>query len=222
MKLITEGHVAQNDWHIFSNYRGAAKTFVFFTASRTHFYIQPEGLWQIMCQGFMMWDVIGPPSWWSKWMCISQWHPHICLAANEHASHGVSHSHWPNSLCNFVHLQMWCLSKHHFQRLHSYRVTAVPTNTTLTEKWHHATRMYFPDKNKFLPPFLLFKPPNDQKTQIAWFNNYVKQLLTGWLIYSYAKEEVMELSVNILNDTLPFRMEDLFSVSIANSLGGKN
>lgn len=32
----------------------------------------------------------------------------------------------------------------------------------------------------------------------------------------------MELSVNILNDTLPFRMEDLFSVSIANSLGGKN
>lgn len=102
-----------------------AKTFVFFSANSTHFYIQPEGLWQIMCQGFMMWDVIGPPSWWSKWMCISQWHPHICLATNEHASHSVSHSYWPNSLYNFVHIQMQCLSKHNFQQLvfHSYRVT---------------------------------------------------------------------------------------------------
>lgn len=72
IELITEGHVPENDWHIFCYYRGMAKTLVFFTASRSHFYIQPEGLWQIMCQGFMMWDVIGPPSWWSKWMCISQ------------------------------------------------------------------------------------------------------------------------------------------------------
>lgn len=47
-------------------------SFFFPTAGRSHFYIQPEGLWQIMCQGFMMWDVIGPSSWWSKWMCISQ------------------------------------------------------------------------------------------------------------------------------------------------------
>lgn len=117
LKKLCEGHVPKNDWHVFSNYRGTAQTFVFFTASRSHFYIQPEGLWQIMCQGFMMWDVIGPPSWWSKWMCISQWHPHICLAANEHASHGVSHSHWPDSLCILVHLWMQCSSKQHLQPL---------------------------------------------------------------------------------------------------------
>ena len=100
------------------------KLFVFFfTASRTHFFIQPEGLWQIMCQGFMMWDVIGPPSWWSKCMCISQWHPHICLAAEEHAGHDVSRSHLPNSRCNFVHLQMQRSSKH-------------PSNFTVIE-WLH-------------------------------------------------------------------------------------
>lgn len=114
-----------------------------FTAGRAHFYIQPEGLWQIMCQGFMMWDVIGPPSWWSKWMCISQWHPHICLAA--YASHGVSHSHYFTvQLCTFTDAVL----VHHFHPLvfHSDRVTAFPLNTMLIEKWHHATRMCFHDK----------------------------------------------------------------------------
>lgn len=103
-KITAEGHVPQNDWRLFHDYRGTAKTFVFFRASRTHFSIQPEGLWQIVCQGFMMWDIIGPTSWWSKWMCISQWHPHICMATEEHARHDVGCSRWPSSLCNFVQL----------------------------------------------------------------------------------------------------------------------
>lgn len=32
----------------------------------------------------------------------------------------------------------------------------------------------------------------------------------------------MELSVNDLNDSLPFRMDDLFAVYIVNSLGGES
>lgn len=90
---------------IFQLQRKLAKTFflVLFTASGSHFYIQPEGLWQIMCQGFMMWDVIGPPSWWSKWMCISQTvtSTHL-LSSRWKWKCGAPHSHWPYSLCNHM------------------------------------------------------------------------------------------------------------------------
>lgn len=140
--------VPHHDWHSFQLQTNGQNFFVFFAASRSHFYIQPEGLWQIMCQGFMMWDVIGPPSWWSKWMCISQWHPHICLAADEHASHGMSHT-----VTDLIHCATFVYScsawpKHHFQQIvpHRYRVTAFPLNITLIEERHNATCVYFPDK----------------------------------------------------------------------------
>lgn len=86
------GLLWKNDWH---HFYPSVKTF-FFTSSRTHSFILPLGILSIysMCHGFMMWDVIRPPSRCSKWMCISLTVTciHICLATAEKWKAGEPHT----------------------------------------------------------------------------------------------------------------------------------
>lgn len=97
--------------------------------------------------------------------------------------------------------------------LHSYRASAAPLNTAMIEERHHPTCMYFPDNRSCQTNLCCFSSYSSHwMIRKHRFNDYVKRLLTGWLIYLYEKKKWWNSLVSHLNDALLCRKEDLSAV----------
>lgn len=149
------------------------------TASRSHFCIQPEGLWQIMCQGFMMWDVIGPPSWWSKWMCISQTvtSPHLLRGRRDCQPCCVAQS--PGHVCCATTCAA-CAHKHKLARqtLIDFHLTALPLSFDWKCHIGHIVLIHGCAENTFCR-FISLNALKKHKS-IQWMKRWCQEDLFVW------------------------------------------